>query len=127
MVNLASIFKNQGRWKEAEAQEVWVMKTRKRVFGEEHPDTLTSMTNLASTYRNRGRLGKAEDTGMRAYEADERVKEALDLLEHVVAIQEKTLDEGHPDRLASQHELARAYQADGRVKKATALLERVVA
>ncbi|RSL64168.1 hypothetical protein CEP51_013189 [Fusarium floridanum] len=50
MANLASTFRNQGRWKEAEELEVGVMETRKRVLGEEHPDTLTSMVNLASTF-----------------------------------------------------------------------------
>lgn len=37
------------------------------------------------------------------------------------------LAEDHPDRLASQHELARVYHADGQVKKAVKLLEHVVA
>ena len=48
--NLASTYRNQGRWKEAEELEVQVMETRKRVLGEKHPDTLTSMGNLASTF-----------------------------------------------------------------------------
>jgi tetratricopeptide (TPR) repeat protein len=50
MANLASTYSNQGRWKEAEELEVQVMETRKRVLGQKHPDTLTSMANLASTY-----------------------------------------------------------------------------
>jgi hypothetical protein len=29
-----------------------VMETRKRVLGEEHPDTLTSMNNLARTWKS---------------------------------------------------------------------------
>ncbi|KAH7111276.1 hypothetical protein B0J11DRAFT_447596, partial [Dendryphion nanum] len=37
-------------WTEAEKLEVQVMETFKRVFGDEHPDTLTSMANLAPTY-----------------------------------------------------------------------------
>jgi hypothetical protein len=41
-----------GRWREAAELFVQVMETRKRVLGEEHPDTLISMNNLASTYRN---------------------------------------------------------------------------
>ncbi|KAL8364658.1 hypothetical protein RB595_003778 [Gaeumannomyces hyphopodioides] len=45
----------------------------------------------------------------------------------VVAIHERTLSEEHPDRLASQYELARAYEADGQVAKAVGLLEHVVA
>jgi hypothetical protein len=35
------------------------METRKRVLGDEHPDTLTSMANLASTYREQGRWDEA--------------------------------------------------------------------
>ncbi|OCK72871.1 hypothetical protein K432DRAFT_38395 [Lepidopterella palustris CBS 459.81] len=50
MANLASTYIDQGRWKEAEELDVQVMETRKRVLGEGHPDTLTSMANLASTY-----------------------------------------------------------------------------
>jgi hypothetical protein len=61
MANLALTYRNQGRWKEAEALEVQAMKTRKRVLGQEHPDTLTSMANLASTYRNQGRWKEAEE------------------------------------------------------------------
>lgn len=33
-----------------------VLKTRKRVLGEDHPRTLTSMNNLASTYMDQGHL-----------------------------------------------------------------------
>jgi hypothetical protein len=34
MANLASTYRNQGRWKEAEELDVQVMETRKRVLGE---------------------------------------------------------------------------------------------
>ena len=54
------------------------------------------------------------------------VKEAMSLLEQVVKIQEQTLAEDHPDRLASQHALAGAYEANGQVKEAVSLLEQVV-
>ena len=40
-----------------------------------------------------------------AYQADGQVKEAVKLLEQVVAIREQVLKEDHPDRLASQHAL----------------------
>ncbi|KAH6970345.1 hypothetical protein BKA56DRAFT_661160 [Ilyonectria sp. MPI-CAGE-AT-0026] len=58
---------------------------------------------------------------------DGRAREAVKRLEHVVAIEEKTLAENHPDRLASQHALAGAYKANGQVEKAVELLEYVVA
>lgn len=63
----------------------------------------------------------------RAYLADGRVKAAVKLLEHVVAVEEGTFPEEHPERLVSQHGLTRAYEADGQVKKVVKLLEHVVA
>nr|CEG03615.1 unnamed protein product [Fusarium acuminatum CS5907] len=49
------------------------------------------------------------------------------MLEHVVKTRKRILAEVHPDRLASQHELARAHLDDGQTKKAVEILERVVA
>ena len=43
MENLASTYRNQGRWKEAEMLEVVVMEKTKQVLGDDHPDTLTHM------------------------------------------------------------------------------------
>jgi hypothetical protein len=48
---LASVNRLEGRWKEAEQLEMQVMETRKTKYGEDHPDTLSSMANLASIYR----------------------------------------------------------------------------
>ncbi|CZS79710.1 unnamed protein product [Fusarium graminearum] len=45
----------------------------------------------------------------RSYLLNSQSLVAIDLLEHVVATRDRTLTESHPDRLASQHELARAY------------------
>ena len=58
--NIASTYWNQGRWNEAEKLQVQVMDMRKKLLGEEHPLTLTSMANLASTYQNQGRWNEAE-------------------------------------------------------------------
>ncbi|KAM3450008.1 hypothetical protein MY3296_006469 [Beauveria thailandica] len=60
MANLASTYRNQGRWEEAERLEVQVMETRKTKLGADHPSTLTSMSNLASTYNYQGRWEEAE-------------------------------------------------------------------
>jgi hypothetical protein len=49
------------------------------------------------------------------------VKEAVEVLQSVVAIREKTLAEDHPDGLSSQHELARAYQANGQCREQAGL------
>ena len=59
MGNLASTYRNQGRWKEAEELFVQVMEIKKRVLGEEHPDTLTSINNLALMFWAQGRNDEA--------------------------------------------------------------------
>ncbi|CAH0024287.1 unnamed protein product [Clonostachys rhizophaga] len=57
---------------------------------------------------------------------DGRMKEAVELLERVVIIEEKGSPEDGPYRLCSQALLAGAYKAYGEVKKAIKLLEHVV-
>jgi hypothetical protein len=59
MANLASTYRNQDRWKEAEELFVQVMETRKRVLGAQHPDTLSSMTNLACTLKDQHHADEA--------------------------------------------------------------------
>jgi hypothetical protein len=41
MANLASTYRNQGRWDEAEKLEVDVMNARKAKLGSDHPHTLS--------------------------------------------------------------------------------------
>jgi hypothetical protein len=57
--NLASMYMDQERWKEAEELGEQVMKMREMVLGQDHPDTLTSMTYLAFTLKFRGRRDEA--------------------------------------------------------------------
>ncbi len=64
MANLASTYRNQGRWDEAEKLQMDVMNTRKTKLGSDHPDTLTIMANLESTYWNQGRWDEAEKIQM---------------------------------------------------------------
>jgi hypothetical protein len=51
MANLASTYRNQGRWDAAKELFVQVMETSKKKLGADHPDTLTSMNNLAFTWK----------------------------------------------------------------------------
>lgn len=73
--------------------KVQVMETRKRVLGEEHPDTLVSMNNLASTYWNQGRRAKAKS-----------------LFVQVVEARKRALELKHPDTLTSMTNLASKYR-----------------
>ena len=60
MNNLASTHRDAGRLKDAEALGVEVVEKRKRVLGDDHPDTLKSMLSLAATYRALDRLNDAD-------------------------------------------------------------------
>ena len=59
--NFALVMQENGDWKNAESLEVQVVNLRKKLLGEEHPDTLSSMENLAETYRNQRRWNEAEE------------------------------------------------------------------
>ncbi|KAF1819352.1 uncharacterized protein K489DRAFT_291502, partial [Dissoconium aciculare CBS 342.82] len=52
-----------------------------------------------------------------AYQANGQTKEAIQLLEQVVAIRKTSLAEGHPDRLGSEHSLAKAIEASRRLEE----------
>src|ERR1700722_9647439 len=101
---LGRVYVDSGRWKEAEKLYVLVMETRKRVLGEEHPDTLMSMDHLASTYRTQGRWKEAEVLEVSVMETKMRV-----------------LGEEHPDTLTSMGNLASTYWNQGRWKEAEVL------
>ena len=58
------------------------------------------------------------------YNRDRQSSKAIELLEHVVRVED--LKETHPNRLASQQELAIAYRENEQVKDAIKLLEQVV-
>jgi Tetratricopeptide repeat len=73
MANLASTYWNQGRWSEAETIYLEVVERKRRVLGEEHPSTLTSMANLASMYWNQGRWSEAEKMEVEVMERKRRV------------------------------------------------------
>jgi tetratricopeptide (TPR) repeat protein len=95
---------SDGRYREAEELQEHVMQTRKRVLGDEHPDTLTSINSLALTYWNQGRWEAAEGLEVQ-----------------VMQIRKRVLSEEHPDTLLSMNNLASTYRDQGRWKEAEAL------
>ena len=72
---------------------IQVIETKKRVLGQEHPSTLTSIGNLAVTYLNQGRW-----------------KEAKDLLVQVIETRKRVLGQEHLDTLSSMGNLASTYR-----------------
>ena len=66
-----------------------MIEIEKRILGEEHPSTLTSMANLATTYADQGRWQEAEELDVR-----------------VIEIRKRVLGEEHPSTLKSIANLA---------------------
>ena len=149
--NYGLVFYEAGYWNEAEQLQVQISGTRKRVLGEEHPDTLTSMENLASTYRNLGRWKKAEQLGVQVSETRKKVlgeehpetlesmgklaltysnqgrwKEAEHLQVQVLETRKRVLKEEHSDTLESMGNLASTYSNQGRWKEAEQLQVKVL-
>lgn len=83
--DLASTYRNQGRWKDAEQLDLQVMETRKTKLGADHPSTLTSMNNLASTFKGLG-----------------EVQQAISLMQDCCPLQEQVLGPYHPNTVSSQ-------------------------
>lgn len=104
MWKCALVLLSDGRYSESEELSVQVMETRKRVLGDEHPDTLASMGNLAFTYNKQGRWKEAEKLGVQVMETEKRV-----------------LGDEHPDTLTSMNNLALTYGNQGRWKEAEEL------
>ncbi|KAI0549989.1 hypothetical protein F4679DRAFT_544417, partial [Xylaria curta] len=101
---MASIYRKQEKFAQAESLEVLIMDLYTKRFGREHPDTLTSMTNLASTFAHQDKLAEAEE-----------------ILVEVVDLSQKTLGHEHPDTLIRTNNLADVYRSQERFKEAAKL------
>ena len=151
MNNLASTYRNQGRWKEAEELDVQIMETRKRVLGQEHPDTLTSMSNLARVLSGQGKYEAAEEMQRRALELSEKVlglehpftlasvsnlawvfreqgkyKAAEEMQRRALELMEKVLGDEHLNTLASMNNLAMVLRDQGKYEAAEEMQRRVL-
>jgi hypothetical protein len=85
-----------------------VLEKRKKILGEDHPDTLGTMNNLAITYHNRGEFA-----------------EAARLQGEVLEKRKKILGEDHPDTLTTMHNLALTYNDQGKTGAAKKLGEEI--
>ncbi len=99
----------QGRFEIACTRSIAAFEMRQKIFGLEHPDTLTSMANLAATYWNQGRWDEAEELEVQVMETSLRVLKAE-----------------HPDTLISMINLAVTYGNQGRWDEAEELQMQVM-
>ncbi|KAJ5567904.1 hypothetical protein N7450_010390 [Penicillium hetheringtonii] len=94
---LATGYRFEGQWDEAERLFVQVIEINKKTLGEGHPSMLKSLGNLASTYCNQGRWKEAEQ---------------LDIL--VVGKGKIIFGKGYISVLTSMGNLASIYRNQGR-------------
>ncbi|KAF8182447.1 hypothetical protein K438DRAFT_1724930 [Mycena galopus ATCC 62051] len=86
------IFSEGGKYKQSEKLLQEVLKKRKQVLGDNHPDTLRTMGNLAITYSDLGEHQKAKE-----------------LKVIVLEKQKQVLGENHPSTLHTMGSLATTY------------------
>ena len=86
-----------------------VLDLLRRVLGEEHPDTLTSMNNMAQTLGSQGDLPGARK-----------------IQEQVLGVRRRVLGEEHPDTLTSMNNLALTLGAQGDLPGARKIQEQVL-
>ncbi|PPR06942.1 hypothetical protein CVT26_004131, partial [Gymnopilus dilepis] len=146
MANLASTFRNQGRFAEAEKLDVEVLGIHQKVLGPEHPVTLTSLGNLAVTFWKQGRFVEAEKLQVEVLDIHQRVlgsehphtlismnilastfwkqsrfAEAEKLQVEVLDIRQRVLGTEHPHTLTSMGNLASTFWKQGRFREAEKL------
>ena len=135
-----------GVYPEAQRQFERALEMRRRVLGQDHPDTLATMNDLADAYRVQSAFAQAETLLTKVLETQRRVlgEENRDTLTSMNSLATVYLDEGkyaqaepllvkaleaqrrvlgpdHPDTLTSLHDLATAYAGEGKPGQAEPL------
>jgi tetratricopeptide (TPR) repeat protein len=82
-----------------------VLKARRRLLGEEHPDTLSSMNSLAETFRALGNMAGAREMG-----------------ERVLQLRSRLLGNAHPSTVDAMRSLGETLKQLGQPERALELL-----
>ncbi|KAH8645899.1 kinase-like domain-containing protein [Tricladium varicosporioides] len=151
MINLASIYQIQGRWKESEDLKSEVLLWLKQGKNSDDPRILTVSANLAATYRSQGRLEEAESLEVEVLERRKAMfgidhidtltsmsnlsttlwksgkwKEAEKQEREVIAGAKKVLGPEHPLTTTFMSNLATTYEDLGRYHDAIELMSVVM-
>jgi tetratricopeptide (TPR) repeat protein len=106
---LADALRNQGKWNEAEVLEREVLSMRQRIFGLEHPETISASANLACTLWHQGKWSEAEVLN----------REALAMRQRILGLE-------HPDTIHASAGLASTLQNQGKWDEAEGLQREVL-
>ena len=102
--NFKFVMEEIGDWNNAEQLAMQILSMRKKLLGEKHTDTLTSMGSLARTYYHQGKLSEAEQLEIQ-----------------ILHMRKKLLVAEHPDILTSMANIARIYYRQGKLDEAVQL------
>ena len=95
---IGNTYLDLGIYPESQKQIERALELRRRLLGEDHPDTLVSMRSLGLLYRDQGKQAQAES-----------------LLTKVIDFQRRLVGENHPDTLETTFDLASAVRRPGKV------------
>jgi CHAT domain-containing protein/Tfp pilus assembly protein PilF len=107
--NLGGLYRDQGRWGEAEALFHRSLQMREAALGPAHPEVATSLNNLGGLYRDQGRWGEAEA-----------------LFQRAIQMRETALGPAHPSVATTVNSLGLLYRNQGRWGEAEALFQRAI-
>ena len=141
---------DQGQYKKSLELYNELHLTLKDEYGENHPNTLSTLNNLASTYSDLGNHQKALELKQQVYERRKEVlgenhpntlltlnnlastysnlgnhQKALELLQQVYERRKEVLGENHPNTLLTLNNLANTYSDLGNHQKALELFQQV--
>ncbi|KAK2605986.1 hypothetical protein QQS21_003612 [Conoideocrella luteorostrata] len=102
-------FDDIGRWQEAELAESEVLEKRKRILGDEHPDTISAMGNLAITLGGQGKLD-----------------EAAQMQKEVLEKRKRILGDEHLDTISAMSNLAITLSKQGKLIQAAQMKKEVL-
>ena len=147
MEDLAELYSEQGRYAQSEPLFAIVLSRQQRLLGEEHPDTLLTITNLARTYRRQGKYTQAEPLYLKAVNTTRRVLgeehaqtlwtirgliklyvlqgnyvKAEQLCTQLLHIQRPMMSAENPDSLATLNDLGSLYLKQEKYRQAEKLL-----
>jgi serine/threonine protein kinase/Flp pilus assembly protein TadD len=101
---IGDVYRKLGLYTEAERLLEETLRQRRRILGNDHPDTLASMNSVANLYADQGRYDAAESLYLENLEARNR-----------------TLGSDHPSTLKTMNNLAILYKQQGRYDEAEPL------
>jgi CHAT domain-containing protein/Tfp pilus assembly protein PilF len=149
--NLAILYKEQGKYREAEPLYQRALRIKERILGPEHPSVADSLNSMATLDWKRGKYAEAEPLYERAlairetvlglqhadvaaslqnlallYKDQGKYGEAESFYERALAIYEKVLGPEHPNMATSLDNLALLYYDQGRYAESEPLVDRAV-